>query len=167
VIHSLAQGQHDDFLFALSYQYDYEFQCGEWVKDVTLDPRWLDAAVKLAELETVMALARPGHKGTIKLLAKTMKAGLKKKTSDVDYELSRVLETMIRINHPDIIKYHLASLKKAGKEKNMRYYYAYWLLRLIPDLPKTAVPKIEALIPSFNEKLIDEIIPYLEQLKAK
>ena len=33
--------------------------------------------------------------------------------------------------------------------------------------PAPAAPGIEALLPRLNEKIIDGVIPYLEQLKAK
>ena len=123
--------------------------------------------VEIEEMEMVMALARPNHKAAIGFLKTRVDNGLKKKGTDVDYELSEVLATMNRIKHPDIVEYYLAALEKFGKGKNKRYYYAYWLLRLMPDLPKKAASKIEALVPSLNEHVIDEIIPYLEQLKAK
>jgi hypothetical protein len=169
-IHSIAQGHrygyYDQYRRYGGY-YASDPLSGDWFQGVTLDPRWLDAAVQLNDLEMVTVLARPKHPGTIQLLAKTMDEALKKKGSDIGFETSSVLETMCKIDHPKVVDYFLATLERVGKTKTQRYYYTYWLLRLIPDLPNSAAPKIEALVPSLNEKVIDEIVPYLEQLKAK
>ena len=73
---------------------------------------------------------------------------------------------MILIEHPRTVDYFLKALEKEGKRKS-RYYYAWWLLPLIADLPKSAAPKIEALLPKLNERMVDEVIPHLEGLKAK
>ena len=148
-------------------EYGNDLHYDEWIDEVSLDPRWLDAAIETEDLETVIALARPKHKGAISFLKATVDAGLNEKANNFDNRLAGVLDAMNRIDHPDVVECYLAALEKAGKGTSQRYYYAYWLLRLIPDLPKKAAPQIEALLPSLNEKVIDEVIPYLEQLKAK
>lgn len=145
--------------------YDWGYQREKWLEKVKLDPRWLDAAIEQDELETVQALARPKHKGAIAYLSQTMDAGLKKKGSDLDYGLTNVLDTMVQIKHPDVVDYYVAALEKMGRSK--RYYYGYWLLRLVPELPISALAKIEAIVPKLNERIVDELVPCLEQLKAK
>lgn len=170
VIHSIAQSHH-----ALQYGYYHRtgtnpldnVYLGDWGKEVVLDPRWLDAAVEIQDLVTVKVLARPKHKGTIAFLRATIDEGLKASSHDIDYEMSSVLETMNRIEHPDTVDCFLAALEKAGTTKTNRYHYAYWMLRLIPDLPKSAAPRIEVLLPKLNERVIDEVILYVEKLKAR
>jgi hypothetical protein len=169
VIHRLAKGDRGHYYGRHGYfgEYGDDLNYGKLVEEITLDPRWLDAAVAIKDVETVIALARPKHKGTVSVLKEAMDAGLNASGGNFDNKLASVLDTMNRIDHPDTVECYLAALEKAGKATGNRYYYAYWLLRLIPDLPKKAAPKIEALLPSLNEKVIDEVIPYLEQLKAK
>lgn len=151
------------------YDWDYDFDLdsedGSLTEGAKIDPRWLDAAVKSNDLSVVMSIAQPKHKGAISLLSKTMDEKLKKK-GDSDYEMSEVLETMNRIDHPKVVDYFLKALEKEGKGTK-RYYYAWWLVHLIPQLPKSAAPKIEALVPSLNERTIDQVIPALEELKKK
>ena len=149
------------------FYHDLEQNIGfvELTTGVKIDPAWLNAAVASEDMTVVHVLAKPKHKGTVSLLEKTMDQNLAK-SGATDHECAEVLNTMIRIGHPKAVDYFLKALEKAGKRKD-RYYYAWWLLRLIPDLPKSAVSKIEAILPSMNEKIIDEVIPHLEELKAK
>ncbi len=146
---------------------DYLLQ-SEVMKEVKLDPGWLDAAVETVDLDTVMALARPKHKPTLELLAKTMDDGLKKKGGDIGYELARVLETMIQIQHPGAVDYFVTTLKTSGTNKRRySYYSAYWICRLIPDLPQQAFSRITELLPNLNDKAVDAVAPYLNELKQR
>jgi hypothetical protein len=140
-----------------------ETQIDKFIKAGELDPRWLDAAIESNDLDLVQSLARPKHKGAGEYLSRQMEALLKKR--DFDYELSGVLETMLRIEHPQATEYYLAALRKIGSGRAV--YYAYWLARLIPNLPKSAAPQIEALLPTVNEKIADQIAPYLSELQTK
>jgi hypothetical protein len=126
----------------------------------TIDPRWLDAAVQTKDLNVVLALARPGHKGTYEVLSDAVEAMLQK--SGADYG---VLETMIRIGHPKTVEHFVQILEHAGRAKHANY--GYWFARLIADLPADAVPRIEALLPSLPENMVDHIVPYLAELQAK
>jgi hypothetical protein len=137
---------------------------GKAVQEAKLDPRWLDAAVQTKDLEIVQALARPAHAGACEFLATTLEERLKKK-GDFDYRVSDVLEAMIRAEHPNVIDHYLAVVQKAANDR--WFYSGYWLARLIPDLPADAAPRIEALLPSLPEKLVDQIAPYLTELKAR
>ena len=91
---------------------------------------------------------------------------LGKKGSGVDYEITEVIDTMIRISHPQAVDYFLKVLEKSGKSKS-RYGYAWWIVRLIPDLPKSAAKRIEEILPDLNEQTIYSVIPFVEALKAK
>ncbi len=146
-----------------------DFEVGKVLDEVSsiakLDPAWLDAAVEADDVAIVCALAKPRHKAANAFLAKTMEQRLAKST-DMDYEYAEILRTMIRVDHPDTLDFFLRSLEKSSKT-NSRYYYAWWLVRLIPDLPKSAAPKIAALLPTLSERIVDEVIPHLEALRIK
>lgn len=47
------------------------------------------------------------------------------------------------------------------------YHHGIWLAYLIPKLPKTAIPKIEALVASLPERTADNVVAYLQQLRDK
>ncbi|NUQ62338.1 MAG: HEAT repeat domain-containing protein [Pirellulales bacterium] len=127
-----------------------------------LDPRWLDLGVRLERFDLVQALAVPGHAKANDLLLKFFKQRLAKSVED--YELLGVLETMIRVRHPDATDAVVELIKKRAKAK--RAYASYWLGHLIPRLPKDeALPKLEALLPTLPEKMIDELLDYVTELK--
>ena len=46
-------------------------------------------------------------------------------------------------------------------------YFGYWFGHLIVDLPKTALPRLEALIPKLNERVADSLLGYIQQLREK
>jgi HEAT repeats len=132
--------------------------------DVTanLDPQWLDLAVKLGRTDLVQALARPGHSRANALLAKLFKERLGK--SKDDHELLEILSTMIRVNHPGATDATIELIKRIAKTK---YGYGYyWFGHLIPRLPRDeAVPKLEAMLPTLPEKMIDQLLDSVTELK--
>jgi hypothetical protein len=126
-----------------------------------LDPRWLDCAVQIQHLGLVRHLARPGHAAAIAFLKETFDTLVKKaKSFDECYD---VVAAMVRAAHPDATDAVIATLQKQTKGD----YYAYWFARLIPELPKSAVPKLEAVIPTLGEKLADTLMDYIQQLREK
>jgi hypothetical protein len=135
----------------------------EFIQGVELDPRWLDAAIQSEDLQLVEVLARAKHKPTWEYLSRWMDAMLKKR--DFDYQCSNVLETMIRTEHPQAAEYFVATLKKIADGRAS--HYAYWLARLIPTLPKSAAPQIEAVLPTMSDKVVNQIAAYLAELQAK
>jgi hypothetical protein len=148
------------------YVHDPDFELGrsmaELIGEATLDPRWLDAAIEAKDLELVQALFRPRHKATNEFLSKTLDAMLKKK--GIDPYLSNVLETMIRAEHPRVTEHFCEGLKKVAGGRR-QYYFAYWLGRLVPQLPKKAAPEIEALLPTLPEWMVDGLAPHVDTLK--
>ncbi len=129
-----------------------------------LDPRWLEVAVDLEHLELVQALARPGHKRTNALLEKAFAEKLKK-AKDV-HDLVQVLTTMIRVQHPGATDAFLEVLTKNTKTTYWGWF-TYWVGPLIPQLPKEALPRIEAVLPKLPEKAIDQLLEHVQALKAK
>jgi hypothetical protein len=131
-----------------------------------LDPRWLDLAVRLGHPELVRALAVPGHAGASEFLADILRKGLGK-SGDI-YEISEVLDTMIRVGHPGATDAVIEAINKVARAKNPFEYYglSYWVGRLIPKLPRAeALPRLEALLPTLPEKMIDQLLDYVTELK--
>jgi hypothetical protein len=125
-----------------------------------LDPRWLDAAVDSGSLELVCDLARPNHEPTHRFLSAEL-TRIKK-----PYEAHRVLETIVRTRHPEAADIVIDAIRKLAKETSY-YYYGYWFGRIISELPKSALPKIEELLPTLPEKMIDALMDSVLALKNK
>lgn len=143
------------------YGFGYTFHRANEPK-IDWDPRWLDAAVKIRSVEMVCSLARPGHAQTNAILAEEF-ARLQK--SKDNYECHSVLQTMVRIGHPDAADGVIDTLKKHAKSKSA--WGLYWLGPLIADLPKSTVPRLEEMLPQLDDKLADRILDYITALKNK
>jgi hypothetical protein len=130
-----------------------------------LDPRWLDLAVRLGSSELVQALAVPGHAGAREFLTTLFREGLDR--AGKEYELSGVLDTMVRVDHPGATDAVIELIKKFARKKSpYGYGFSYWVGRLIPRLPRAeALPKLEALLPTLPEPMIDQLLGYLTELK--
>jgi hypothetical protein len=128
-----------------------------------LDPRWLDLAVKNEHMELMQALAIPGHVGANKLLSKSFEEQLKK-SPDAN-EVLATLRTMVRVNHPGATDAVIATITKHAK--GARTYLLYLIGPLISQLPKEAVPKFEAMLPELPEKVIDQLLDFINQLKTR
>ena len=131
-----------------------------------LDPRWLDLAVRLGRSDLVQALAVPGHAGAGEFLTTLFRQGLGR--AGKEYELSEVLDTMIRVGHPGATDAVIELIKKFARAKSTYGYsgISYWVGRLIPRLPRAeALPKLEALLPTLPEKMIDQLLDYVTELK--
>jgi hypothetical protein len=80
-------------------------------------------------------------------------------------ECYQVAAAMARASHPEATAAFLACMDKVLAKKS--HYYTCGMLGLIPELPKTAIPKIEALVPKLPERLADSVVGYLQQLRDK
>jgi hypothetical protein len=131
-----------------------------------LDPRWLDLAVEIGRAELVRDLAAPGHAGARAFLAEQFRKKLDH--SGDEYELSEILEAMIRVGHPGATDGLVDWLRKLARSKATYAHYAatYWVGRLIPSLPPAeALPKLEALLPTLPEKMVDALLARVAELK--
>ena len=128
-----------------------------------LDPRWIDLAVGLGRPDLIQALAVPGHEGSNKMLSSILTRPWPR--SKEPHEIGSILSTMIRVEHPDATDSMIALLRKRARA---RYRYGfYWIGHLIPRLPPAeAVPKLEALLPTLPEKMVDELLDYVTELKS-
>lgn len=134
------------------------------IKD-KLDPQWLDLAVQLGNADLVQALAVPGHAGANALLSKLFRERLGK--ADKDYEVMLIIDTMIRVGHPEATDATIELIKKHAKANSAySYYFNNWFGPLIRRLPKAeALPKLEAFLPTLPEKMIDQLLGYVTELK--
>lgn len=124
-----------------------------------LDPRWLDVAVKQKQFDVVKALARTGHAGANAILSAGYLAELKKPQNPLS--AGAILRTMLQIDHPKATDYLLAALAKQAESGS------FWFDDLITELPKDAVPKLEALLATLPDKAVDQLIGYVTELKNK
>jgi hypothetical protein len=151
IVKLLLQGRRKEY-------YDPE----EFPVTADLDSQWLDLAVRLGRLDLVQALAVPEHAGANALLTKLFRARLGK--AGVDAELLSILGTMIRVGHPEATDATIELIKKYAKARLP--YGCYWIRGMILLLPKAeALPKLEALLPTLPEKMIDQLLDYVTELK--
>ncbi len=131
-----------------------------------LDPRWLDLAVRLGHAELVQALAVPGHADANALLTQLFRERLRNLPGK-DYEMGQILDTMVRVGHPEATDAMIEVIETYSRKKTAyAYYHFYWIGPLIPRLPKAeALPRLEALLPTLPEKMIDELLGYVTELK--
>jgi hypothetical protein len=111
-------------------------------------------------VELVCKLARQGHEKAERFLSEQL-ATLKE-----PHERSQVLRAMVRIGHPDAADALIGILKEQAKSTSY-FYYSYWYGPMIAELPKSALPKFEELLPSLPEKMIDQLMDSVVALKNK
>ena len=76
------------------------------------------------------------------------------------------LQTMVRIRHPGATDAVIEFLKRSSKARSP--YGNYWITALVPELPRDeAVPKLEALLPTLPEKLVDQLLDSVAELKNR
>jgi hypothetical protein len=122
-----------------------------------LDPRWLDAAVDAGSVALVCSLARPGHSATNRFLSEQLARAKNPQ---------ELLRTMVRIQHPEAIDALIATLKEQAKGK-YHYYLGYWYGPMIADLPPSALARIEELLPTLPDKMVDQLMEHVLALKDK
>lgn len=127
-----------------------------------LDIRWLDQAVERQDLELVQCLASPGHAGASRLLWEMFEDAWKKKKDA--YGLSTVLHALIRCEHPQATDALIRTLQAEGRHVT---YGTWWMAQSIVQLPKSAISKLEALLPSLPDRVADHVLGYLSQLKDR
>lgn len=126
-----------------------------------LDPRWLDLAVALKRFELLKTTIRPGHAGAEAFLASTFAETLKK--SKNLYECHDVVSCMFRAAHPEAVEAVFALFEKHKKFD----YMGYWIGDLIRQLPKSAIPRLEALVPNLGENAANQMLEFVHQLRER
>jgi len=127
-----------------------------------LDPRWLDLAVALKRLELVKTTIRPGHAGALAYLQDAFDESLKK--SKAHYDCHDVVHCMFRAAHPGAVEAVFAILDKHHKKLD---YLGYWMGDLVRQLPKSAIPRLEALVAKLPENAANQMIEFIHQLREK
>ena len=127
-----------------------------------LDPRWLDAAVAVADVNLVGRLIRPGHAAANRFLSETFVEQIK--SAKHVYDCQGVVAAMARAQHPEATDAAIALIEKFNDKTG---YFGYYLGSFIVDLPKSALPRLEALIPKLNDRIADVLLVYLQQLREK
>jgi hypothetical protein len=128
----------------------------------SLDPRWLDLAVEMKNLALVRSLIRPGHAAANAYLKEAFDEAFKK--AKHFHDCHEVLAGMIAAAHADATDAYVATLEKFGNKAD---YFGDWYGRLVVDLPKSALPRLEAMIPHLNERVADSLLGYMQQLREK
>jgi hypothetical protein len=127
-----------------------------------LDPRWLDLAVETRNLPLIRQLIRPGHTAANAYLTQTFAATIK--SAKHLHDCHEVVACMIFAHHPEATDAYVTALEKFGTKAD---YFGYWFGHLVVELPKSALPRLEALIPSLNDRVADNLLGYLQQLREK
>lgn len=127
-----------------------------------LDPRWLDLAIQIGDLPLVEQLIRPGHTAANRFLSAAFSDQLKK--AKQIYDCVNVVSAMIRGQHPEATDATIALIEKFHDKTG---HYGYYLGQFIAELPKSAAPRLEALIPNLNERFADSLLGAIQQLRDK
>lgn len=158
-----AFGKRETIVSAISH--DWRWRRTGHDDEIAWDPRWLDVAVASKRLDLVTVLARPGHAGSNELLSEAFDKSFSKTKDSSEWTVP--LATMVKVQHPAATEKLLAALAKYGTAKSKSNWGVYWISRLIPNLPRSAVPKLEELMPTLDEKVIDQLVGFVSELKIR
>lgn len=151
-----------DGLDADTFTIRYGWYSDDEEKPPPFDPRWLDVGLQAENLGLVHAAGRPGHPATIAFLTKRFDAELQKKNNDIE----EILLAMARFQHPGAADALMTAYEKfVVKAKG--YTYDYWYYRVIPDLPKAAIPALEAFLPKLKDRAADQWIEAIQELRNR
>jgi len=132
------------------------------VPELPYDARWLDHAMSLGRLSIVHALAPPGHPGAQAFAMKAFEAALKKAKSPED--VHEELIGLIRLQHPGATEAFFAALAKRGKKAT---YHHHWFTRLVPRLPKDAIPRLEEMVAAMPENEANHWLDAIQELRTR
>jgi hypothetical protein len=71
---------------------------------------------------------------------------------------------MVHLGHPKATDALVAAYEKSIGKVNAN---SYWYYNLIPGLPKSAIPRLEAVLPNLKDREADQWLAAIEQLRAK
>lgn len=121
-----------------------------------LDPRWMDLALKVGNVEMLRCVIQPGHAKANAWLSEAFK---KAKTLD---DAETLVNAMIDAEHPEMVACYLSRFEKLGKSHS---YQQTWYCRRIQRMPKSAIPALEAALPGIPESARDAFVESLERLR--
>lgn len=125
-----------------------------------LDPRWLETAIQIENLDLVSSLTYPGHKPTQewaeKRLFNVIKDGKKSKV-----RASKFVGLLIASEHPERIELHEQAIEFFLKKKDA--WEVAICLEMIPQLPKSSSTRLEAIaLPSELSEMRDQFVSQLK-----
>jgi HEAT repeats len=137
---------------------------GRWghAESSALDARWLDRAVAIRDIDLVGRLIRPGHAAANWFLSEAFKERIKSAKHVSDCQ--GIVAAMARAEHPEATDAAIALIEKFNDKTG---YFGYYLGHFIVDLPKSSLPRLEALIPKLHDRVADVLLVYLQQLREK
>lgn len=127
-----------------------------------LDRRWMDVAVRIKHVGLLNAIGLRGHAGAEAFLQAEYDE-LRKKAKGPD-PLYNVLAAMVHLGHPAAADAFTSAFEMTIGKANT---YAYWFQYLVPELPKAAIPKLEALVPKLEDREADSFVRAIEELRNK
>ncbi len=126
------------------------------------DPRWLDLAVKIQSVSLIHTVGRANHPATEAFLRAEFDAKIK--TAKDHNPLQEIVFAMVRFQHPYATDALLAAVGKiSGKNRYELYYY----MRLISEMPKSAIPQLEAFVPTLKDGEADRWLEAIQELRDK
>jgi hypothetical protein len=128
----------------------------------SLDPRWLDLALRIRNIGLVHAVGRPGHPATEAYLQGVFEERIR--TSKSMDQPRAVLEAMVHLQHPTAADALIACVEKEIGRPN---FHVYLYSRRIPDLPKAAIHRLETVVPRLDERDAKLWLAAIDQLRAK
>ena len=118
------------------------------------DPRWLDLAIDLDATDLVFRCLRPKHPRVLDWLRAQDDAGK-------DHE-TRALEALIRLGAPDALDRFVAKVEDPARQKA---WHRWYLFRLAPSFPPSALPRFEALAAKLPDNLTLHWLEAIEPLR--
>ena len=131
-------------------------------ESATVDPRWLDRAVALGDASLVHSLIRPGHEGANRFLSKAFAEQMEK--GKQPYDAVPIAIAMLCGQHPEAID---ATISVIQRFNDKAHYHLDQIGYFLSELPKSALPRLEALIPTLNDRLANELLSALQPLRDK
>ncbi|HLX72781.1 MAG TPA: HEAT repeat domain-containing protein [Verrucomicrobiae bacterium] len=138
-------------------------------KGVTLDPRWLDAAIKADLPAVVCHLAQPGNKAAISYLIKLIETKPKTdgaKVTRVLVQSGTVVRALARCQYPTITDVFLKAIAERTKGAQHIDYDLQSLFQSASYLPPADLPKLDAFAASLDEKFVDQYLEALGPLRS-
>jgi len=130
------------------------------LKAVSWDRRWLDAAIKADQLQVVLCLARPGHKGCITYLLKALEAKNQVQTG-------MIIEALARCQYPKITDAFLGTVTRKTKGAKFLDYNLVLLFNSARHVPAADLPRLDAFAGKLDEKFVDQFLEALAPLRTK
>jgi hypothetical protein len=137
---------------------------------VTLDPRWLDAAIKADLPAVVCNLAQPGHKAALSYLVKLAETKPKNdgaKAARVLVQCGTVIRALARCQYPSITDVFLKATGERTKGAQHIDYDLQSLFQSAAYLPPADLPKLDAFAATLDEKFVDSFLEALGPLRSK